>query len=62
MESVFTHVIHAAILTGLLYLLMYFLLRQSPTTALRRSVLLGAVALIYMLLFGHGLPTRPPRF
>ena len=62
MESVLTHVLHAVILTGLLYLLMYFLLRQSPTTALRRSVLLGAVALVYMVLFGHGLPTRPPRF
>jgi hypothetical protein len=62
MESVATHLLHAAILTALLYLIMYFLLRQSMSTAFRRSVVLGAVALIYMLLFGHGLPTRPPRF
>lgn len=37
---------------------MKFFLRQSQTMALNRSILIGAVALIYMILFGHGLPTH----
>jgi hypothetical protein len=37
---------------------MRFALRQSQTMAMNRSVLIGAVALVYMILFGHGLPTH----
>jgi hypothetical protein len=37
---------------------MLYGLRQSTTKALNRSLLIGAVALIYMILFGHGLPTH----
>ena len=37
---------------------MKFLLRQSQTMSLNRSILIGATALIYMILFGHGLPTH----
>lgn len=58
MEGPLTHVLHAFIITLLLYVLMKFALRQSQTMALNRSILIGAVALAYMILFGHGLPTR----
>jgi hypothetical protein len=37
---------------------MKFGLKQSQTMALNRSILIGAIALIYMILFGHGLPPR----
>jgi hypothetical protein len=37
---------------------MKFLLKQSQTMALNRSILIGALALAYMILFGHGLPTQ----
>lgn len=58
MESTPTHIVHAALITAVLYLIMRFALGQSYKMAMTRSVLIGAVALIYMILFGHGLPTR----
>lgn len=58
MEGVLNHVFHAFIITIILYVIMKFLLRQSQTMALNRSILVGALALIYMILFGHGLPTH----
>jgi len=33
-------------------------LKQSQNMALNRSILMGTIALIYMILFGHGLPTH----
>lgn len=58
MEEVFIHIFHAFIITIILYVIMKILLRQSQTMALNRSILVGAIALIYMILFGHGLPTH----
>ena len=58
MESALSHLFHAFIIAVILYLLMRFALRQSQTMALNRSILIGAVALVYMILFGHGLPTH----
>jgi putative effector of murein hydrolase len=57
MEGPLIHVFHAFIITLILYVLMKFALRQSQKMALNRSILVGAVSLIYMILFGHGLPT-----
>jgi hypothetical protein len=58
MESPLSHLFHAFIIAIILYLIMRFALRQSQTMALNRSILIGAVALVYMILFGHGLPTH----
>lgn len=58
MESPLTHLFHAFIITIILYILMKFGLKQSQNMALNRSILVGAIALIYMILFGHGLPTH----
>ena len=58
MEEVLKHVLHAFIIAIVLYILMKFLLKQSQNMALNRSILIGAVALIYMILFGHGLPNH----
>ena len=58
MESALTHLLHASILTIILYVVMRFGLRQSQNMSLNRSILIGAVGLIYMILFGHGLPTH----
>ena len=49
-------VFHAVLIAIFLFIFMLFVLKQSQTVAENRSVLLGAVALIYMVLFGHGLP------
>jgi len=56
--SALNHLLHAFLLSLILFVLMRFVLKQSQTMALNRSILLGAVALIYMILFGHGLPTH----
>jgi hypothetical protein len=56
MESGFTMVIHCIVITAVLYLLMVYLLKQSRPVATDRSILLGAIVLIYMTLFGHSFP------
>lgn len=61
MESPLSHLFHAFIITILLYLLMKFGFKQSQNMALNRSILIGAVSLIYMILFGHGMPTHVKR-
>ena len=52
------HLMHAFLLALLLYIIMLFILKQSQTKSLNRSLLIGAMALIYMILFGHNLQTR----
>lgn len=52
-------VVHSAIIGVLFYLFMTFILGQSKPTAENRSILIAAIALIYMILFGHGLPAFP---
>ena len=49
-------VLHSAIIGGLLYLFMAFLLGQKPQVAENRSILIAAFILIYMIVFGHGFP------
>ena len=56
METGFTMFVHASIVTAVLYIVMKFLLKQSESKAQDRSFLIGAVVLIYMILFGHKLP------
>ena len=57
MENGRTMVIHSTIIGVLLYLFMIFVLGQNQIVAENRSILLAATILIYMILFGHGLPT-----
>jgi hypothetical protein len=57
MESGFMMVIHAIFITIILYLGMKYGLGQNDMKSQNRSILIGAVVLIYMILFGHGLPT-----
>lgn len=57
MESGRMMVLHAVVIGVFLYLLMTFALGQKQIVAENRSILLAALVLIYMILFGHGLPT-----
>ena len=50
-------ILHSVIIGILLYLFMIFILGQNQIVAENRSILLAAAILIYMILFGHGLPT-----
>ena len=58
MESGFTMFIHSVIIAVILYVIMKFILKQSEMVAQDRSILIGALSLVYMILFGHGLPTH----
>ena len=51
-------VLHSAIIGILLYIFMIYVLGQKQNVAENRSILLAAVVLIYMIVFGHGLPTK----
>lgn len=58
MEGGFTMFIHSAIITAILYVIMKFILKQPEMVAQDRSILFGAFVLVYMILFGHSLPTH----
>jgi hypothetical protein len=49
-------VMHASVISLVLYLFMVYLLKQSSRAAENRSLLIGSCILTYMLVFGHGLP------
>jgi len=57
-ENAFMMFIHSSIISIILYFIMIIVLRQRRDVALDRSILIGAITLIYMIVFGHGLPTR----
>jgi len=58
MESGLTMLMHSVIIGFVLYFVMVYGLKQSKLVAENRSILLAAVVLIYMILFGHGMPGR----
>lgn len=48
--------LHSTVIGLILYLIMRFALKQTPSVAENRSVLIAGVLVVYMILFGHGLP------
>ena len=57
MESGRMMLMHSVLLGVLLYLIMVFVLGQRQVVSENRSILLAALVLVYMIMFGHGLPT-----
>ena len=57
MERGLVMIVHGVSLALVAYVLMVYALKQSPTMAENRSVLLGALAVAYMVVFGHTAPT-----
>jgi uncharacterized membrane protein (DUF441 family) len=58
MERGIIMVIHSIIVGALLYLIMIYALGQRPIVAENRSIIISAYVLIYMVMFGHGLPNK----
>ena len=58
MERGLTMLMHSAVISVILYFCMIFLLKQKQKVAENRSLLLFCLILAYMILFGHGLPTK----
>ena len=57
MENGRMMVLHSLLIGLGIYLFMIFVLKQNPDVAENRSILIAAILLIYMIVFGHGLPT-----
>ena len=57
MENGRMMLLHSVIIGILLYLFMIFILGQTQIVAENRSILLASLILVYMILFGHGLPS-----
>jgi len=49
-------IIHSAIIGIILYFFMIYVLKQQPIVSETRSIVISAFVLIYMVMFGHGLP------
>jgi hypothetical protein len=58
MERGIIMVIHSIILGVLLYVIMIYGLGQRHIVAENRSIVIAAFVLIYMVMFGHGLPNK----
>jgi len=56
MENGRTMLLHSTIIGILLYVFMIYALEQKQEVAENRSILIASVILIYMIMFGHGLP------
>jgi hypothetical protein len=57
MENGKMMLLHSIMIGLLLYFFMIFVLGQKQSVAVDRSILIASLILIYMILFGHGLPT-----
>ena len=57
MESGRMMLLHSVIIGIILYVFMTFILGQRQVVAETRSIIVAALMLVYMILFGHGLPT-----
>jgi hypothetical protein len=58
MESGLTMLLHSAVIGVILYVVMVYVLKQRQVVAENRSIVLAAVVLIYMIVFGHGMPSK----
>lgn len=58
MERGLAMLLHSIIIGAILYCIMVYGMGQSATIAENRSIIAGAVIVVYMIVFGHGLPGR----
>jgi len=56
MERGLIMLLHSIIIGLILYIIMVFVFKQNDKIAENRSILISAIILIYMILFGHDLP------
>lgn len=57
MESGRMMVAHSVIIGVFLYLFLFFALGRNQVVAENQSILVAALVLVYMIVFGHGFPT-----
>ena len=47
---------HAIIIGMVLYILLVYVLKQQEIVSENQSILISSILLIYMIVFGHGMP------
>ena len=52
------HLLHSAVIGVILYLVFVYGVKWNSMKSENMSVLVGGLALVYMVMFGHGLPTK----
>ena len=50
--------LHAVMIGAVIYMTMRYILNQSALVAEDRSIVIAAFVLIYMVMFGHGMPNQ----
>ena len=58
MESGRMMILHSVIIGLVLYLIMVYVLGQKQRVAENRTIVLSALILVYMVVYGHGLPNK----
>lgn len=58
MERGLIMLLHSIIIGLIIYIVMVFGFKQNNNVAENRSLLIAALILIYMILFGHGIPNK----
>ncbi len=58
MERGLVMVWHSILIAIVLYVIMVFILKQNKAVAEDRSIVIAGIILVYMVLFGHGLPGK----
>lgn len=56
MERGLMMLLHSAIISAVVYLIMVYAMGVSNQMAETRSLMIGSITLLYMLAFGHELP------
>ena len=56
MEGGLMMMLHSIVIGIIVFIILFYMLNQHIKVAQDRSILIGAIALIYMILFGHKLP------
>ncbi|NBO70931.1 hypothetical protein EBV26_10675 [bacterium] len=49
---------HSAMIGAVIYIIMRYIFNQSALVAEDRSIVIAAFVLIYMVMFGHGMPKQ----
>jgi phosphate starvation-inducible membrane PsiE len=56
-ENALMMFIHSVFIALILFVLIFYVLQTNYEVALTWSVLIGAISLVYMVIFGHNLPS-----
>ena len=56
-DTNFMMFIHSVFISLILFVLLYFILQQKYEVAETWSFLVGSISLMYMIIFGHNLPS-----